>query len=114
MANDQTAKPSFTTSATTCHNAQSTGGLNALNPAMRNELSDAVMSGERDDVRVIVITGAGGVLLRGDVKAMNGATVRPKTDLGETVAPVVTVQCWPCAIRSSIIAAVKALRLAQV
>ena len=46
--------------------------LNALNPAMRNELSDAVvMSGQRDDVRVIVITGAGrGFCSGGDVKAI--------------------------------------------
>ena len=93
MANDQTAFEAILYDVSN-HVATITLNrperLNALNPAMRNELSDAVvMSGERDDVRVIVITGAGrGFCSGGDVKAMNERNESgAKTDLGETVAP---------------------------
>ena len=93
MANDQTAFEAILYDVSN-HVATITLNrperLNALNPAMRNELSDAVvMSGQRDDVRVIVITGAGrGFCSGGDVKAMNERNESgAKTDLGETVAP---------------------------
>ena len=64
--------------------------LNALSPAMRTELHEAVVaSGQRDDVRVIVITGAGrGFCSGGDVKAMNERNESgAKTDLADIVAP---------------------------
>ena len=49
--------------------------LNALNPGLRQELLEAVTDSDTsDDVRVIVVTGAGrGFCSGGDVKAMNEA-----------------------------------------
>src|SRR6187431_3706618 len=65
--------------------------LNALGDTLREDLHDAVMHASEDDqVRVMVITGAGkGFCSGGDVKAMNEAkesgAARP---LGEKVAPL--------------------------
>lgn len=64
--------------------------LNALSPTMREELYDAlVKSNSRDDVRVIVITGAGrGFCSGGDVKAMNERNESGAgTALEEAMAP---------------------------
>lgn len=64
--------------------------LNALNPSMRKELYEAVVdSDQRDDVRVIVITGVGrGFCSGGDVKAMNEANKAGQTSaLEDRVAP---------------------------
>ena len=65
--------------------------LNALNPGMRQELCDAVMLSEsRDDVRVIVLTGAGrGFCSGGDVKAMDEANQAGRSPaLEDKLAPL--------------------------
>jgi|TARA_Y100000310_G_C20661668_1_gene805144 2-(1,2-epoxy-1,2-dihydrophenyl)acetyl-CoA isomerase len=70
--------------------------LNALNTPMRHEMYDAISQSEnRDDVRAIVITGAGrGFCSGGDVKVMDEANRKePTTDsspsaLTEKVAPI--------------------------
>ena len=65
--------------------------LNALTPTMRQELLDAVIESEvREDVRAIVLTGAGrGFCSGGDVKAMNEANEAGRhTALTDKVAPV--------------------------
>ena len=65
--------------------------LNALSPAMRNELYEAVQRcSDDDDVRVIVVTGAGrGFCSGGDVKAMNERNQSgASTALADTMAPV--------------------------
>jgi enoyl-CoA hydratase/carnithine racemase len=64
--------------------------LNALSPAMREELHDAVLACATDDaVRVIVVTGAGrGFCSGGDVKAMNERNQSgASTALKETMTP---------------------------
>lgn len=64
--------------------------LNALSPQMREELHDAITkSNDNDDVRVIVITGAGrGFCSGGDVKAMNERNESGAgTALEEAMAP---------------------------
>jgi 2-(1,2-epoxy-1,2-dihydrophenyl)acetyl-CoA isomerase len=65
--------------------------LNALTPTMRRGLLDAVLeSDSRDDVRAIVVTGAGrGFCSGGDVKAMNEANETGRSrDLSEKITPV--------------------------
>jgi enoyl-CoA hydratase/carnithine racemase len=65
--------------------------LNALNPGLRQELLEAVTDSDaRDDVRVIVVTGAGrGFCSGGDVKAMNEANEAGRTGaLEDKVDPV--------------------------
>ena len=64
--------------------------LNALGDTLREDLHDAVMRASEDDqVRVIVVTGAGkGFCSGGDVKAMNERkTQGGERPLGEKVAP---------------------------
>lgn len=64
--------------------------LNALNPGLRNEIHDAIVQADSDDdVRTIVITGAGrGFCSGGDVKAMNEAHQAGQTSpLLDKVAP---------------------------
>ena len=65
--------------------------LNALNPALRREIYAAVtLSDSRDDVRVMVITGAGrGFCSGGDVKAMNEANAAGRSSaLEDKIAPL--------------------------
>ena len=65
--------------------------LNALNPGLRQELLEAVTDSDTsDDVRVIVVTGAGrGFCSGGDVKAMDEANEAGRTGtLEDKVAPV--------------------------
>lgn len=65
--------------------------LNALNPGMRQELYDAIKDCDtRDDVRVIVLTGAGrGFCSGGDVKAMSEANKAGRgSALEDKVAPL--------------------------
>lgn len=67
------------------------GRLNALTPAMREGLGHAVVAADNaDNVRVIVITGAGrGFCSGGDVKAMNEARASGASNpLEEKIAPV--------------------------
>jgi enoyl-CoA hydratase/carnithine racemase len=65
--------------------------LNALNPGMREELLQAIIdSDRRDDVRVIVLTGAGrGFCSGGDVKAMDEANQAGRSPaLQDKLAPL--------------------------
>ena len=65
--------------------------LNALTPAMRQGLLDAVTAADKDpEVRVIVLTGAGrGFCSGGDVKAMNEARASGAVNpLEDKIAPV--------------------------
>lgn len=65
--------------------------LNALTPAMREGLMHAVQKADQDDdVRVIVLTGAGrGFCSGGDVKAMNEANASGQRNaLEDRIAPV--------------------------
>lgn len=65
--------------------------LNALTPTMRRELLDAVVQCDgREDVRAIVLTGAGrGFCSGGDVKAMAEANeTGRRRDLADKIAPV--------------------------
>jgi enoyl-CoA hydratase/carnithine racemase len=64
--------------------------LNALNPAMRRELHHGITTcSTDDDVRVVIVTGAGrGFCSGGDVKAMNEANESgTSTALEEQIAP---------------------------
>ncbi|MGB1424200.1 MAG: enoyl-CoA hydratase/isomerase family protein [Pseudomonadales bacterium] len=65
--------------------------LNALTPAMREGLYEAIMQADGDNsVRAIVITGAGrGFCSGGDVKAMNAANQnKQKNPVEEKIAPI--------------------------
>ena len=65
--------------------------LNALTPAMREVILQAVTAADQDaDVRVIVLTGAGrGFCSGGDVKAMNEARATGAVNpLEDKIAPV--------------------------
>ena len=65
--------------------------LNALSPALRREIYEAVSASDADDeVRAIVMTGAGrGFCSGGDVKAMNEANEAGQTSaLADKVAPI--------------------------
>ena len=65
--------------------------LNALSPTMRRELLEAVEQSDRDDdVRVMVVTGAGrGFCSGGDVKAMKeNLDKKARNPLDERIAPI--------------------------